>query len=270
MFPSFFSLGPVTIYLYGATFALAIFAGFLLAQKRAPAYKLKKEEVESLFFFVVPFGLFFARLYHVFDFLSYYQQHPWEILVVWQGGLGIFGGILGGVLGVWFWSWAKKRAFFAICDFLVPSLALGQAIGRWGNFFNQEAFGPPTNLPWKIFISPQNRPEFWSQFQYFHPLFLYESVLNFLNLLILILATKRLRSCAGGSITALYFLIYGITRFFIEFFRFDTAQIDGIKVAHVLSLGFVFAGLYFLKKKWYNSIRINPKSQFLNPKQIPN
>lgn len=245
-------VGPITIHLYGVTFALAIFAGVFVARKRSGIYKIKKEEVESLFLVAVPFGIFFARLYHVLDFLSYYKKNPSEIFAVWQGGLGIFGGILGGVLGILLYARVKKLNFLNICDLLAPSLALGQAIGRWGNFFNQEAFGPPTNLPWRIFISPENRSSVWSQFQYFHPLFLYESILNFLNFLVLIFATKKLKSWTTGGITALYFLNYGIIRFFIEFLRWDAAKIGEIKVAHILSLVFVFTGLYFLIKKGYN------------------
>ena len=259
--PSFFTLGPVEIYFYGVIFALAIFAGFFMAQKRARIYKIKKEEIENFFLIALPFGIFFGRLYHVLDFLSYYKENPSEILAVWQGGLGIFGGIFGGVLGIWLYARAKNLNFLKICDLLAPSLALSQAVGRWGNFFNQEAFGPPTNLPWKIFISPENRPEFWSQFQYFHPLFLYESTLNFLNFVILIFAAKRLKGWTTSSITALYFLNYGIIRFFLEFLRFDTAQIGGLKVAHVLSLISIFAGLcffikYVIMKKKSENIRI--------------
>jgi len=241
-------MGPITIHLYGLTFALAVFGGFFLAQRRAKIYKIKKEEIENLFLVALPTGILFARLYHVLDYFPYYKQNPSEILAVWRGGLGILGGIFGGVLGVWLYTKVKKLNFLKICDLLVPSLALGQAIGRWGNFFNQEAFGPPTNLPWKIFISSENRPAIWSEFAYFHPLFLYESILNFLNFLILISVGEKLKQYSPGKITALYFLNYGIIRFFTEFLRWDTAQIEGIKVAHILSLGFIFGGLFFLRR----------------------
>lgn len=241
-------LGPITIHLYGITFALAVLAGFFVARKRASFYKIKKEEVENLFLAGLFSGILFARLYHVLDYFSYYRKNLFEIFAIWQGGLGIFGGILGGVFGVWLYVKARKLDFLKACDLLAPSLALGQAIGRWGNFFNQEAFGPPTNFPWRIFISPENRPETWSQFQYFHPLFLYESILNFLNFLVLIYFARKLGQYGKGVVTALFFLNYGIIRFFVEFLRFDTAQIGGIKLAHILSIGFILAGLFALAK----------------------
>lgn len=247
--PETISVGPLTFHPYGVIFATAAMAGFLVAEKRAKIYKISRTHVENLFLITILLGIFFSRVYHVFDYFSYYQENPFEALAIWKGGLGIFGGIFGGVLGVWLYAKTKKLNFLKICDLSVPSLALGQAIGRWGNFFNQEAFGPPTDLPWKIYIAPQNRPEFWANQSFFHPVFLYESLWNFLNFVILLFLEKQSRQRRRvGDLTFFYFAFYGFGRFFIEFLRFDTATINGIKAAHIVSLLFVLGGLFFLLK----------------------
>lgn len=242
------SLGPITLYLYGVFFALGALAGFWMARRRAKVYDLPAEEVENIFLVAVFFGIVFARLYHVSDYFSYYRDHPLEVFAVWQGGLGIFGGIFGGILGIGVYSRRRGLDFWRVLDLLAPSLALGQAIGRWGNFFNQEAFGPPTDLPWKIFIAPENRPLFWADSGYFHPLFLYESGLSFFSFLALIWVARRVGAEKKGAVVGWYFLNYGLIRFLIEFLRWDTAQVGGIKVAHVLSGGSILLGLYFLRR----------------------
>jgi phosphatidylglycerol:prolipoprotein diacylglycerol transferase len=243
------TIGPIILHLYGIIFTIAVIAGFLVARKRAEIYEISKDQVENIFLLALFLGILGARLYHVLDYFSYYRTHLWEILAVWQGGLGIFGGIFGGILGIYFYAKSKSLPFLKICDLLAPSLALGQAIGRWGNFVNQEAFGPPTSLPWKIYIDFQNRPEFWVSYSFFHPVFVYESIWNFLSFLALIYLEKQsLQKRKVGSLTFSYFTLYGLGRFFIEFLRFDTAQILGVKLAHILSLGFIFGGFFFLKQ----------------------
>lgn len=242
------SFGSFTLYFYGLFFASGVLAGFVLALRRAEDYKIKEVDLENLFLVAVFSGIVFARAYHVLDYIAYYRYHPGEVFAVWQGGLGIFGGILGGILGIWVYCRRKGLGFLKVLDLLAPSLALGQAIGRWGNFFNQEAFGPPTDLPWKIFIAPESRPEFWAGAAYFHPTFLYESILNFFNFLVLLRIAKRIGAKNKGSVVAFYFLNYGLIRFLIEFFRWDTARVGEAKVAQILSGGFVFLGLYLLKR----------------------
>lgn len=244
---SIIPLGPIQIHLYGLIFTLSLFAGFLLAKTRARVYNIKPEEIEEVFPLTILLGILFARIYHLFHYFSYYRRNFWEIFALWEGGLGIFGGIFGGVLGIWLWSKKRKKEFWKISDLFAPPFALGQAIGRWGNFFNQEAFGPPTKSFLRVFIAPEKRPGIWIEEKYFHPLFLYESLLNLGNCLFL-LFWERKKKAQRGVLTSFYFLNYGIIRFFLEFLRFDTAKIGKIKIAHLLSLGLILFALYFQKR----------------------
>jgi phosphatidylglycerol:prolipoprotein diacylglycerol transferase len=122
-----------------------------------------------------------------------------------------------------------------------------QSIGRIGNFFNQEVFGPPTNLPWRFYVSPNNRPLNWEHYSYFHPIFLYELIFSFIFMLILFYLERRLRPKAGFAF-GFYLSSYGLIRFFLEFWRFDTWQIDGVKIGNFFSIAFVIAGLVLINR----------------------
>lgn len=273
-------LGPVSLHLYGLVLAAAISAGYLTARLRletsarqaqarrkkpSPAL-ISKTDLDSLLFWLVIPGIIGARLYHVADQWSYYFAHPVEIFFLWQGGLGVFGAIAGGTLGLYLWlrfKNKKKLRTSHLLDFAMPSLALGQAIGRFGNFVNKEAFGPPCpnqsfagaaggQLPFCVFIPPENRPSFWAEFTHFHPTFFYESLWTFSGFLLLLWLEKAKSRhkfhLEGGTLTAFYAVWYGSGRFFLEFLRFDTWTVGGIKIAQVISFFLIVGGLWFFRK----------------------
>lgn len=241
-----FSLGPLTFHLYG----VFIFLGLLLLRSYLKAncakYNLPFSHVESAFIISLIFALFGARFYHVLSNFSYYSQHWNETFSVWQGGLGIFGVISGGITGIAIYSHLKHLNLGNLLDLIFPPLLLVQAIGRLGNFFNSEGFGPPTNLPWKIFIPMSNRPSQYLNFTYFHPTFFYESALCLFAFALFFFLQKKLRRFGFGF--AYYLISYGSIRFFTEFLRIDSWVISKIHVGQVLSLVMVFGGILFFKK----------------------
>jgi phosphatidylglycerol:prolipoprotein diacylglycerol transferase len=239
--PIFLRLGFFAFHWYSFLIVLALILGYLLVVKLARAKNIKKELLEDLFLNLIIFGFIGARLYYVFSELPYYLKNPLEIFAVWRGGLGIFGAVIGGLIVLFFFARKNKLNFWVLTDLLAPALILGQAIGRWGNYFNQEVFGRPTNLPWGIPIDSQLRPREFLTAEYFHPTFLYESLWNFLIFLGLIFLGKYLIKLKPGRIFAFYLIFYSLGRFFIEFIRIDFQPL-----LFGLRLGQVFAGLAFL------------------------
>ena len=183
--PILFEYGFIKIHWYGLLMVIAIFVGIFITVKLAKRYGFSKDHVYDLVFYLVIFSLLGARIYAVLLFPSYYSQYPLEIFQVWKGGLAIHGAIIGGIITLYYYAQRKKQSFWLWADILVVPLALGQAIGRWGNYFNQELFGKPTNLPWGIPIDTLSRGAF-SKFEFFHPTFLYESILNFIVFIVLL------------------------------------------------------------------------------------
>lgn len=248
MIPPKVSIGPLTINLYGVIIAVAIYIGWLIAKKRASLSQIPK----SLFddpILVIPliFGIIGARLYHVSDFWSFYKTDLQSILFIWNGGLGILGGLLGVFLGFWLVSKIRKINFLSLLDLASPSVLLGQAIGRFGNFVNQEAFGPPTSLPWGVYIDPVHRPSQYQTFTHFHPTFFYEAILDFIFFLILLRFSQSPK--IKGQTFALYLILYSIGRFIVEFWRIDTAKIEDLKVAHILTVLIFLLGIYLFRAK---------------------
>ena len=245
------SLGPLTIYFYGIIAAFSIILALILSLSRAGRFKLKQDTIYDLFLFIFPFSLIGARIYHVVDKHQYYCQFPIKILFLWEGGLAIYGALLGGILAVWIFSKIKKIKFLNLLDLLAPSVALTQSIGRWGNYFNQEAYGPPINPPLGTFILPENRLPGFEAYQYFHPTFFYESILMFLTFIILLKLTPKLKE-SPGKIVSIYFILYGIIRFFLEYLRLDTQVLFVLKPAQFFSLAFIIFGLILLKRKSFH------------------
>lgn len=235
---------------YGLTLASAIFIGYFLVRRRANLYHISLNHIDNLFLIVIPLAVIGARVYHVLDKWEFYAQDPAQILYVWQGGLGIFGGLLGALGGVLIYWLLTKKVFslLSFFDLVSPYLLLGQAVGRIGNFFNQEAFGPPTNLPWKVYIDFSHRPKEWENFEYFHPTFFYEALWDLVGFFVLLYLGKIFWK-RRGFIFGVYLIIYGLGRFLVEFFRFDTAQLGEFKLAQIISLIFVFTGLFLSRKK---------------------
>jgi phosphatidylglycerol---prolipoprotein diacylglyceryl transferase len=240
------TIGPLTFHLYGLLIGVGILVGAWVSIRIS---KIKADEVWDSLLWVVGGGLLGARLYHVIDYFEYYWLHPWEIIMLNKGGLGIFGGILGGIIGLWFYSRKRKERFFLLLDVMAIGLPIGQMIGRWGNFFNQELYGLPSNLPWSIYIKPENRLIEVMNFERFQPLFLYESLWSLVGFLGLwwLIWREKLEVGKGGVLMA-YLGWYGLGRFWLEFLRLDAWQISGVNVAQVISLSLVGLTVWWFNK----------------------
>ncbi|NER04463.1 MAG: prolipoprotein diacylglyceryl transferase, partial [Okeania sp. SIO3C4] len=187
-----------------------------------------------------------------------YQQNPIDMIAIWKGGIAIHGAIIGGAIAALIFGRINKISFWQLADLVAPSLILGQAIGRWGNFFNSEAFGSPTDLPWKLYISPERRPPELVNFDYFHPTFLYESLWNFMVLgLLLFLFFRDLRGryrLKVGTLFLVYMAAYSSGRIWIEGLRTDSLMLGPLRIAQFVSLAGILLGLaglawlYLLKR----------------------
>ena len=235
------------IYWYGIIIVACILIGCYVATFEAKRRGQDPEHVWNGLILVVIFGLIGARLYHVISSpqglvrgFEYYRQHPLEILMIWQGGLGVFGMVAGGALAIFIYARWQKLDFLTWLDIAAPPLALGQAIGRWGNFFNQELYGYPTTVPWGIPIDMQYRlPQFTDlpETARFHPTFLYESVWNLLMFLILMYVGRRYEErLLKGDMFLLWAILYPLGRFFVEFQRPDAWMIGPLAAAQIFSI----------------------------------
>ena len=238
--PILVQFGPISIHWYGLFVALGIFVSVVVASRLARTYGISSEKVYDAGLYAVLGGLVGARIYAVFLELPYYLAHPFEIIAIWHGGLAIHGGIIGAVAVLAWYCKKNHLPLWHMVDAAAPALALGQAIGRFGNYFNQELFGTPTTLPWGIPIALQNRPEAYASFTYFHPTFLYESFLNLLNFIILFILIKRLPATSyqlkRGTIFFVYLINYAIIRILMEQLRTDvTPEFSGVRVPILVS-----------------------------------
>ncbi len=249
------SLGPITIHFYGIIIALAITSCYFLATRLAKRKNISLSDFDSYIFTILPISIIGARIYHVGTNWDYYKNNMTEIPAIWSGGLGMFGAIVAGIITLYILTKIKKQSFTAILDLIAVTVPLGQAIGRWGNYFNQELFGKPTSLPWALYVDPEFRPQGLNAQTTYHPTFLYESLLNALNFAILYYAYTK-KQLKAGSIVALYFINYGIIRLLIESIKIDpdiSAQIGPLRVPQYISLLLILAGistlLYLRRRK---------------------
>jgi phosphatidylglycerol---prolipoprotein diacylglyceryl transferase len=228
--------------MYGLCIFLGITFATLIGERLCKKSGLDVQVYWQAVFYGILFGLFGARIYHVVHRADYFVQNPLEIVAIWQGGLGIWGGIFGGLLGI-FLSIKKTGKLFCYIDVFAVVAPLAQAVGRWGNYFNKELFGYPTNLPWGIYIPQELRPQAFKYFDFFHPLFLYESILNFVLFVFLYTIYGRQKiagiKLSAGFATMMYLAGYSVIRFFLECMRIDPWRFFGIPVAGLLS-AFVF------------------------------
>jgi phosphatidylglycerol:prolipoprotein diacylglycerol transferase len=225
-----FHIGPFAIRWYGIMIALAAVAAVLLSIVETKRRGEATEHVLNAAILVVPLAIIGARLYHVIDEWAFYSQNP--RLIFGGAGLGIFGAIAGGIIGLLIYSKWKKLDALRGLDICAPGIILAQGIGRWGNFFNQELYGYPTDLPWAIYIDPAHRLPGYEAFSYFHPLFLYESLWNFAGCaLLLFLGRKFGHRLLNGDIFFVYVIYYSVGRFFLEGLKIDVWTIAGIPTA---------------------------------------
>ncbi len=247
LIPRSFGLGAFSIHIYGLIIALAILLGWLLAKKRAHLYKIPASFFDS-FWLLLPLalGIVGGRLYHVIDKWGIYSQNPVLIFNLANGGMGIFGALVGILVGFIVVAKIHHLPFLKLLDLAAPSILIGQALGRIGNYINQEGFGPPTNQPWGVNIEKQNRPEQFLLSEKFHPTFFYEAILELIFFFILLkLATKYKKP---GQSFGLYLIFYSISRFTAEIFRIDTATVGPIKVAYIVSLALIILGFFLIFK----------------------
>jgi len=276
MDPIAFHIGSYPVHWYGIIITTGAVLGAWLASWMAQRKGDNPDHIWNMLIVVLILGIIGARLYHVFSRPAigigwdYYKQHPADIFIPRNGGyagLGIYGGFIGGVLGLLGYTLYNKLNFFRWADYAVPGLLLAQAIGRWGNFANQELFGPPTTLPWGIKIDCVNR-QFYEQYNCgvlgpetrFHPTFLYESLWNFIGVGIMVLIFKKFNDkLRSGDLLFFYLIYYPLGRFFIElFFRPDAWTLGALPTASVISLISMFIGVLGLS---YN--------HFLRPEPAP-
>ena len=227
----------VHIYFYGVVLAIAILVGTFASEYIGTKfYQLKKETIIDLVPYLVLFGIIGARLYYCILNSDFYLRFPTEIFAIRHGGISIHGAMLGGLLGLLIFAKRKKLSLLKLADISSVGLALGQSIGRWGNFFNSEAFGRPTELPWKLYIAPQYRPIPYQGYEYFHPAFLYESILDFIIFGILFVVIKYGKTYKDGNVLLLYLILYSLARITVEYCRIDSVlYIQGIPVAIIVS-----------------------------------
>ena len=272
------NLGFFSIKWYGLLIALSILLGLNLSKKLARYRGIDPHLVSEILPSLILSSIIGARIYYViFEYRQFsgdnfftpirifniYLNIP-SFLAIWEGGIAIHGALLGGFLSIYLFCKSKKIPLKIFLDLLMPSVILGQAIGRWGNFFNNEAFGIPTNLPWKVFIPLSNRPIIFANYQFFHPTFLYESLWNLLIFILLIYVFNKQNkenSILPGLITCLYLITYSFGRFWIEGLRIDSLCLGGyppyceggLRIAQFISIFLFSSGLiwlYFLKFKF--------------------
>ena len=260
--PQGFQLGSVFIRFYGIIIMLGALAGGWLAAREARRRGHDSEIVWDLLIWLIIGGVVGARLWHVFTpspsaiaegrTTLFYLTHPFDLINIRNGGLGIPGAVIGGVVTLFFFTRRHGMNFAEWTDIAAPSLALGQAIGRWGNFVNQELYGAPTDLPWKIYIDPLHRLAGFETQEYYHPLFLYESLWNLANMALLIWLTRRFSDrIKHGDIFLVYLIIYPLGRFLLDFLRLDAAMISGVNANQVaMAVVAILSALALFWRHW--------------------
>jgi phosphatidylglycerol---prolipoprotein diacylglyceryl transferase len=237
--PEGFEIFGWTVRFYGIIIMTGVLLASVLAAWRAKQVGHDPEIVWDLLIWLIIGGVIGARLWHVFTpppssiaagfTTAYYLTHPFDLIAVWRGGLGIPGGVIGGAIALYFFARRRKLSFAEWVDIAAPSLALGQVIGRWGNFVNQELYGAPTDLPWAITIEPHKRVSGFAEYATYHPLFLYESLWNLGNMILLLWLARRFgERLKPGDLFLTYLVVYPVGRFLLDFLRLDASMLGGI------------------------------------------
>ena len=253
MHPILVQLGPVTIRYYGLMYVIAITLGLFILSREVKRKKMmcgasgklvSTDDLLDLLLWMLPAAIIGARIYYVAFQWGYYGSHPADIVKIWQGGLAIHGGVIGGILAVFLFARRKQIRFWALTDAISLSLILGQAIGRIGNLMNGDAYGIPTTLPWGIHF-PANSPAGMAYpGQATHPSMIYEMILNLL--IFSLLWRLRKRGYKDGFLTSMYFILYSIARSIVSFTRGDSLWLGSIRAAHVISAILVVSFLIFV------------------------
>lgn len=235
--PIAIDLGAIQIHWYGLIIGFGVLLGLIIALRESERRGLDKEVFTDMILFAVPIAIISARIYYVIFQWDYYSQNPGDIIKIWNGGIAIHGALIGSVLTAVIFAKVKKVSFWKLADIAAPSLLLGQAIGRWGNFMNQEAHGREVT---RAFLENLHLPEFivnqmYINGTYYHPTFLYESVWNIIGVIILLLLRKV--NLRRGELFLTYVLWYSFGRYFIEGLRTDSLMLtDSLRIAQVISI----------------------------------
>lgn len=256
--PILVSIGPINIYWYGFFIVLGVLISLAVAIYLAKSYNIKSEIIIDLAVWLIIGGIIGARIYDIGLEWQYFFAHPLDIFKIWQGGLAIHGAIIGGGLALWLFVKKHNYNLWQLAAIIITVLPLGQAIGRWGNYFNQELFGYPTSLPWSISIDLMHRPWQYLNSEYFHPAFLYESIGSLLIFAIMLLLHFK-KSANYKLRVASYLFLYSFLRFSLEFIRIDsTPVIFGLRWPQIMSLIIVVFLLFYLAIK--SCRKNNPES----------
>lgn len=242
-----FSILSLDVRWYGIIMAFAILCGLIviLAIRKKYYKDINEENIFDITLLLIIAGIIGARTYYVVIDWNYFQYHLTDIPCIWHGGISIHGAIITGIIAFLIYAKKKKLNFLRYADLLSFGLITGQIIGRWGNFFNSEAFGLPCDLPWKLFIPVESRPIGFENYQFFHPTFLYESLANIIILLIMLSTLrKKEEEKKVGEIFYIYLLAYSFVRLFIEDLRIDSVLTfyGTIHIAHIASYLLFFIG----------------------------
>ncbi|MBZ2173666.1 prolipoprotein diacylglyceryl transferase [Schnuerera sp. xch1] len=238
MDPVAFEIFGISIMWYGVLISIAVIIGTILALREAEQTGIDQNTLIDLLLFAIPAALIGARTYYVIFSWDYYKDNLLQILNFRGGGLAIHGAIIAAVIVAIIFTRKRKLDFWTIADITAPSIILGQAIGRWGNYINQEAYGTPTGLPWGIVIDGVK----------VHPTFLYESIGNFIIFLFLIWY-RRNKARVSGEVFLLYLALYSSVRFFVEGLRTDSLMLGSIRVAQLVSVILIVLSLYYLNRR---------------------
>ena len=235
-----FSIFGIDIYWYAIFIVSAMLIALFILKKRQGLYNIKYQDIIDLFIYLLPIAIISARLYYVIFNFRDYTNEPLQILNIRTGGLAIYGGIIGGAITCIIFCKKRKIKLLDLLDFIVPTLALGQAIGRWGNFVNVEAYGTETTMPWRMGIYELG------EYIEVHPTFLYESIITFF-LFLFLLNIKEKRKFRG-QLTYIYLIVYGFARMIIEGLRTDSLMLGNIRVSQMISLLIFMYGLWLYVK----------------------
>lgn len=245
--PIAIAIGPLQVHWYGLIIGLGIALGFYLAVKEGDRLGLPKDTFADLLIWAIPIAIISARIYYVLFQWEYYSQHPGDIIKIWNGGIAIHGALIGAVVTTIVFSKVKRMSFWKLADIAAPSIILGQAIGRWGNFMNQEAHGEEVT---RSFLENLHLPDFiinqmYIDGHYYHPTFLYESIWNLVGF-ILLLSLRRV-NLKRGELFLSYVIWYSIGRFFVEGLRTDSLMLtDSLRIAQVISLVLLLSAVIIL------------------------
>lgn len=256
-----FNIFGFNVYYYSLCILLGVIVAYILITREGKKQGLSKEFISDLIFYTLIIGILGARVYYCVFNLDYYLANPSEILKIYNGGLAIHGGVIAGLIFVYFYTKKKNVSFIKILDIVAPAVIIAQSFGRWGNFFNQEAHGGITTYQ---NLKNMHIPEFiingmHIEGKYYYPTFFFESIWCLIGFIILMIARKN-KNLRKGFQIGFYFIWYGIGRFFIEAFRTDSLMFFGLKIAQIVSLIGIIIGIIIIvtnrNKKYYNEMEV--------------